>query len=246
MNNKISVCIATYNGEKYIQHQIESILRQSDCNLEIIVVDDCSNDGTINKIKEINRGNIKIYQNPSNMGYIKTFETALKYSKGDYIFLCDQDDIWPIGRVKAMIAAMDRSNKSVLIGNYELMTEADIPCPVKCKDDEFDEAIVINRFAEFIKIFLGLRQFPIYGSNMLINRIALKNILPFRNYKTSHDIWIFLVSLIDKDVEFYNKIVTYRRIHGDNVTNPNRTTSEKIFTRFHWILSLLKYFFEKK
>lgn len=95
----ISVCIATYNGEKFIKQQLTSILEQLAPADEIIVSDDNSKDNTRNIIEELNDGRIKIIDGPGMGSPTKNFEQALKHAKGDYIFLADQDDVWKEGKV---------------------------------------------------------------------------------------------------------------------------------------------------
>ena len=90
----ISVCIATYNGEKYLREQLDSILPQLAESDEVIVSDDGSTDGTIDLITSLNDPRIKIVSNSGRKGYVGNFENALKHTTGDYIFLSDQDDIW--------------------------------------------------------------------------------------------------------------------------------------------------------
>jgi glycosyltransferase involved in cell wall biosynthesis len=101
---RCSICIATYNGEKYIQEQIESILCQVDVNDEIIVSDDNSTDNTLAIVKSFNDDRITIYVNQGCKGYTGNFENALKYARGEYIFLADQDDIWVMGKVTKCLA----------------------------------------------------------------------------------------------------------------------------------------------
>jgi len=88
----ISVCIATYNGEKYIKEQLDSIINQLDKNDEIIISDDGSSDNTIKIIESYKDGRIVLYKN-SFKNVVLNFEFAIDKSKGDYIFLSDQDDI---------------------------------------------------------------------------------------------------------------------------------------------------------
>jgi len=100
--NKISVAIATYNGEKFIQRQLQSILEQLDENAEIIISDDGSSDNTLTVIKNFNDKRITVLRNPEK-GLIKNFENALKHTTGNIIFLADQDDVWVKGKVTTMI-----------------------------------------------------------------------------------------------------------------------------------------------
>ena len=123
---KISVCVATYNGEKFIYDQLQSILDQLLENDEIIVSDNYSTDKTINIIKSINDCRIKIYF-LKKKNLIKNFENALFHAKGDYIFLSDQDDIWLPNKIKIMLEELN---------SYDLIVS---------------DCIVVNRDLEIIE-----------------------------------------------------------------------------------------------
>ena len=103
---KVSVCIATHNGGKYIKEQLDSILCQLNNNDEIIISDDGSSDDTLQQILSYNDPRIHIYQIVHQMKgmrphyYVtKNFENALRQVTGDYIFLADQDDVWMPNKV---------------------------------------------------------------------------------------------------------------------------------------------------
>jgi len=89
----VSVCIPTYNSEKYIINTLNNILGQNYQNIEIIISDDCSTDNTIQKLKSIKNTKIKIYKNRKNLGYGKNLQQFRKYLKGEIIFLIGQDDV---------------------------------------------------------------------------------------------------------------------------------------------------------
>ena len=100
----ISVCVAAFNGEKYIEEQILSVLRNLDSQDEIIISDDGSSDRTrriVDDLAEKDR-RIRIIDGPRK-GLIKNFENAIVHSKGDIIFLCDQDDVWKDNKVKTVL-----------------------------------------------------------------------------------------------------------------------------------------------
>ena len=96
----ISVCIATYNGERYIGEQIKSILNQLNSSDEIIVSDDGSKDKTIDVVKSFDDKRIRIIDGPRKGSPISNFENALKAAKGEYIFTADQDDVWTDDKVR--------------------------------------------------------------------------------------------------------------------------------------------------
>lgn len=103
----ISVCIATYNGGKYISKQIVSILNQLSDSDEIIVSDDGSKDDTINIIESLCDSRIKSYKNTGKHGVVPNFENALSKAKGDIIFFSDQDDIWADNKVKVILKELE-------------------------------------------------------------------------------------------------------------------------------------------
>ena len=95
----ISVCIATYNGEKFIVEQLKTILSQLTDFDEIIISDDHSSDCTLSLIRSFRDPRIKIYLNENDKGYTSNFENALKKATGEIIFIADQDDIWKKDKV---------------------------------------------------------------------------------------------------------------------------------------------------
>ena len=116
----ISVCIATYNGERYIVEQIKSILCQINSDDEIVISDAGSTDNTVKEIASINDDRIKLLTYNGNTSAPKSsvftkmdavrlnFENALSNSKGDIIFLADQDDIWMSNKVQRCLNELDK------------------------------------------------------------------------------------------------------------------------------------------
>lgn len=112
---KVSVLMTTYNGEKYISEQLESILRQSRQADEVIICDDCSGDGTVGVIKDFiyknELVNWTLYQNKENKGWRRNFIEGLQYTSGDVIFFSDQDDIWLPHKIEKMTDIMEKSKR---------------------------------------------------------------------------------------------------------------------------------------
>lgn len=117
----ISVCIATYNGGKYIEEQLRSILDQLSADDEVIVSDDNSTDDTVSIIKSLGDSRIKIYAHkPDKCSFLidhstHNFENALRHSHGDIIFLSDQDDKWTDNKVSTMIEGL--SNYDMVVSD---------------------------------------------------------------------------------------------------------------------------------
>ena len=101
----ISIALCTYNGEKYLREQLDTLVDQTYKNLEIIIVDDCSTDSTMQILEEYAEQyiNIKVYQNKKNLGYIKNFEKALSLCLGEYIAMSDQDDSWALNKIEYLV-----------------------------------------------------------------------------------------------------------------------------------------------
>ena len=127
-NSLVNVLISTYNGEKYIREQIDSILRQTYPNIRIYVRDDGSSDGTIDILKSYEEKGKIILLTGENVGYGRSFGKLLQYAEeGDYWAFCDQDDVWLPDKVERAVKWLDQQPEGVpaLFGNaYELTDES--------------------------------------------------------------------------------------------------------------------------
>ena len=112
--------MASYNGEKYIAEQIESILKQIKETDELIISDDGSTDRTLDIVEEFHDSRIKVlHHNKGN--YTKNFENALTHASGDIIFLCDQDDIWKPDKVKTTLQYFRNTGADFLVSAATLV-----------------------------------------------------------------------------------------------------------------------------
>ncbi len=108
----VSIIMCTYNGEKYLDEQMESLVSQTYKNIEIIVVDDVSTDGTVALVEKWMQHDprISIHRNEKNLGYNRNFEQALTMGTGEYIALCDQDDIWFPYKIERLLSKFDQDD----------------------------------------------------------------------------------------------------------------------------------------
>ena len=229
----ISICIATYNGEKYIEEQIKSIIPQLKEEDEIIISDDHSIDNTIQIIKSLKDNRIKVYLNPLERGYTKNFEHALNKAQGDVIFLCDQDDIWHHNKI----------NKSLrLLEIYDFIVS---DCTLV---DENLRVLYSSHFKlrNVKKGFLQNLLFPRYvGSCMAFKRKVLIKSLPFpKNQKlVAHDYWISLIAELHFNVALLNEPLMQYRRHNSNTSNggfkSTNSLKHKIFVRIYTLIKLL-------
>jgi glycosyltransferase involved in cell wall biosynthesis len=206
MKTSISICIPTFNGALYIEEQLLSILQQIGTNDEIIISDDHSTDGTIQKILDLKDPRIKIITNEGKRGPVYNTENALMEAKGGIIFLADQDDIWYPDKVSVMIP---------LLNQYDLV---------------ISDATVIDQTGNIINpsFFIAnksrrglLRNWyrnSFIGCCMAFNRNLLDYVLPFPPGIAMHDIWIGLNAALIGKYHFLSRPLIYYRRHGRNAT----------------------------
>lgn len=203
----ISVCMATYNGAKYIEEQIDSILPQLSENDELIISDDGSTDGTLDIINSYSDKRIKLYRfirnkhnkHPSIL-IGENFQNALNMSKGDYIFISDQDDIWASSKISIF---------KDLLQKYDLVTSNGF--------EFFPDGTgssIYNYNNPFKNLFLLKRGY--YGCCLGFRRTMLKYILPFPNNLPNYDHWIGFICELNGKVFYYDKILIQHRLHYDN------------------------------
>ena len=238
--NKISVCIATYNGEKYIVEQIESILTQLPDDGEIIISDDCSTDDTLNLINSFNDKRISIYKNESR-NLIKNFENAIKHARGEIIFLADQDDIWALDKVKKMLEIFDKGFDIVVSDCEIINAEYKVVVPSYFK--------AIDSGSGFIRNLVKRNSYM--GCCMAFRTTVKEMALPFPEKIPMHDLWIGMLGEINYKPYFLDeKLVMYRQ-HENNASDTSLGISkyslwQKIEFRIIILYYLLGRFFKYK
>lgn len=225
----ISVCIATYNGEIFIREQIDSILRQLSSDDEIIVSDDGSTDGTISIINSIDDKRIRVIEGPRKQSPTSNFECALKASKGDYIFMSDQDDVWKPNKVKICMKWLQR---------YD--------CVVS--DAEVTDSS-LNPLYSSLYAIMQVRQGRIYntiwkngytGCCMAFRRNVLEASLPFPKDIPMHDIWIGNVAAYKYNVKFIPDTLIYFRRHEDTTSCNGKGSKFSILQQIKFRWSVIK------
>lgn len=212
----ISVVMATFNGEKYVKRQLESILCQLDTDDEVIVSDDGSVDNTLSIITKLASVDprIKVINGP-HKGYNKNFENAIKYAKGEYIFISDQDDVWMPNKI------------SIILNNFKLNPQ------VKCirhdcivVDD--NDNVIIDSYNAYRKSNTDYKSNIVKntftGCCMCVEAEWLKKLIPFPN-EIFYDAWIGILSCkYNKTMIIDNKLIKWCR-HEGTVTNAKKRNS---------------------
>lgn len=240
----ISICLATHNGGKYINEQLDSILPQLGDNDEIIVSDDGSTDDTIDRIKSYNDPRIKIYhykQPPFKKAHknfiyaARNFENALKHSKGDYIFLCDQDDIWNKDKIRIMLPYLKKYD-CVHHGKYDMFTDG--------------SPLMIHRSMPYERdIIRALIRMRFSGCCMGFTRRLLDKALPMPHNLPTHDGWLACMAVANNSYYYISDPLIQHRIHGNNVSYMEAHKTDAVYSikyRLRIIAYLLKRGFLKK
>lgn len=229
----ISVCIATYNGEKYIQEQIDSIIRQLSDNDEIVISDDGSTDKTISILKAYYDSRIKIKLNKGKHGIVSNFENALKHSSGDIIFLSDQDDIWDKHKVEK---CMDTLKDADLVVHNSKVIREDGSLP----DDDFFQ--LRHSGPGYWK---NLYKNSFVGSCMVFRKEVKDYVLPFPHHILWHDMWIGLMVEKKGKTKFVNdKLLIYRR-HESNASPTSEKSTFSTWMKIKYRLQMLYYTFKR-
>jgi glycosyltransferase involved in cell wall biosynthesis len=210
--------MATYNGEKYIKEQLDSILCQLNSNDEVIISDDNSKDGTLNIIRNFKDKRIKIFRNEGK-GLIDNFENSLAKSSGDVIFLADQDDIWCENKVKIFLEDFKNGYDLILSDGIIFDSETNIVLQDSFFKFNKSKKGIVNNF--FRNSYMGCCM-------AFTSEVKVK-ILPFPRRIPMHDIWIGLVAELYFKVNFNkNKLIRYRK-HFNNVSTTSSGKSKYSF-----------------
>lgn len=215
---RASVCIATYNGSLFIVEQLLSILNQIGESDEIVICDDCSSDSTIDKIKSLADPRISLHQNTENIGYTKTFERALLFATGEFIFLSDQDDIWFSSKLELCLDELTK---------YDLVVTDCSHTDVRLQVTHDSHFSLHNIRQGFFVNFLATRY---VGACMAFRRNVLQFSLPFprASYICPHDYWLALIASAYFTVGLVSQPCMYYRRHSTNASSGGSRSQRSI------------------
>ncbi len=235
MNPKIEILLATYNGEKYVGEQIDSIINQTYRNWILLIRDDNSKDNTLEILKEYEKkdNRIKVIEDKKgNLGFVKNFEELLNNSKEDWVMFSDQDDYWLENKIEKYVAILNASSEDILKKPMLIHSNSFI-----CDDnleiikDEFINSKIANKYNEDDFYFAYFVQ----GSTVLINRAIIDLALPFSKNVTVHDRYFHLLAeFFGKRIFINESLIKYRQ-HSNNKIGAKTSIISKIFKKryFH-------------
>lgn len=215
----VSIAICTFNGEKYLQEQLDSIINQSYQNLEIIIVDDCSTDGTITLLKkyQTENTNIKLVLNEINIGFNQNFKKAIQLCTSDFIAIADQDDIWETEKIALLVKKI--GNNLLL---YHDSAYIDENGNLTGKSTSSHHRFVSGNCAEKL-IYYNC----ISGHACLIKK-ELINLLPKYDPAIYYDWWLAYTAACTGKIDYItNKLVRHRK-HAESSTGQDKSDAKKL------------------
>lgn len=216
---RIDILLATYNGEKYIQKQLESLTRQEKNEYSLIIRDDLSQDQTLIKIQEYQNKESKIFIIPSSkhLGISKTFELLLTISQASYLFFCDQDDVWLPHKIETSLKKMQ-----------EMETQYGQQIPILVHTDLTVVDQNLNLIHPSFRQYQNLDPHPqkllprllvqnfVTGCTMLINKPLKDLITPIPPEAIMHDWWIALTAAALGKITYIPEPTVLYRQHQQN------------------------------
>lgn len=221
---EIDILLATYNGERYIAEQLDSLMRQTWPDFRVLARDDGSTDSTRDILKQYaaaypNR--IVLCEDHDNRGVIANFAELMRRSQAPYLMLCDQDDVWLPGKVHTTFAALKR---------LERKHGGDTPLLVHTDLQVVNEALetIAPSFLKQAHLHTGhtlgqlLLKNNVTGCTALFNRPLLEKALPIPSACMMHDWWLALVAAAFGHAAFLPRADILYRQHSNNVAGQIR------------------------
>jgi len=226
MKDKISVALATYNGERYLREQLDSLYSQTLVPDEIVVSDDFSTDNTISILEEYHlKYGLFYHINEINLGINKNFERAITLCSGDYIALCDQDDVWMAQKIEKSYKKLKsiEDNMPSLVSSRIIEVDVNLNELTDLKEAEDSDSYVTTLFGHHSQ-----------GCTLMMNRALLKYIIPIpSDFSTPFDFYIGLTAaMVGNKYNIAEPLMYYRQ----HLTNVKFKVSEKKIS----VIQLLK------
>lgn len=240
----ITVLMATYNGEKYIRQQLDSLLSQSYKDLKIFINDDCSTDNTFPILKEYEKANpqkIFVTANQQNSGNAKhNFINMMIKHKDEYIMLCDQDDFWLESKVEITLEKMKEMEKK-----YGKDTPLLVHTDLKIVDEKLNtisESLISTVNADYSKTKLKnqIVQNTLTGCTAMYNRSLSELITIEPSYMVMHDWWIMLIASTFGKIDYVDTATILYRQHQKNVVGTKNMKSLKFIIKLSRNSTLIK------
>lgn len=238
---KIDILLATYNGEKYIRQQLDSILIQTYYDFRLIVSDDCSHDKTVEIIKEYikNDNRIVLYEQKVNIGSTNNFQFLLEKVENNLYMLSDQDDVWYQNKIEESIKKLKEANADLVFTDAKVVDEnLNEIYPSLWK--KIGKKKKIEKYCGYKMLILDN---CITGCTILSKKEFLKDILPLplNSKYVIHDYWIATIISLQGKIAYVDQPLILYRQHGNN-----QVGTEKLSTKMNKFEHVRNHFLKVK
>lgn len=219
----ISVAMTTFNGEKYIEEQLNSLRLQTLAIDELIIQDDCSTDSTVkiinNYIKKWNLSNWKLFVNSNNKGWIKNFHDCISKTTGNIVFFCDQDDIWNLNKVEKMTNIMNENPNIAVLGCKLSMIDSN---GKNLKDNKLTMPHYSKNTLKITKVNPSNKF--LYAINPGCTMAVKRDFIDFLNIDSKnnipHDALYWKIGILLGETYILDESLIFYRIHENNASHP--------------------------
>lgn len=230
-NPKLCILLASYNGEKYISEQLDSIINQTYKNWELIIRDDGSKDETVTILNKYEKKDerIKILRDDKgNLGFLKNFEELLFNAKEEFVLFSDQDDFWLKNKLEKFVEKIRDLDEKVL--SKPLLVHCNsLVCDKKL--EIIKEKFIDSKIAKKNNSNIYFFEYIVQGSTSMVNKKMIRESLPFLKSVTLHDRYFHLLSqFLGTRVFIDESLVKYRQ-HERNEIGANRSIIKNIMSK---------------
>ena len=212
----ISIAMATYNGETFIREQLDSILAQTEKDIEIVICDDASTDSTPKILDEYARkdSRIRVFKNQKNLGYRDNFNKAVSLCKGDFVAFSDQDDLWLENHLEALHKAI---GNNLVCGGRTVRCRENGTTLKELSPTPYQSECLTSQKDRFIYQCYAFNLYQ--GASQLISREAVDRFFPIEPSEYAHD-WSLAANAIGENRFVYiDTVITKWRKHSSQVTH---------------------------
>jgi glycosyltransferase involved in cell wall biosynthesis len=214
----ISIAMATYNGQLFLEEQLESIIAQTYHKIELVITDDCSADNTVSILKKYQKQYpfIRILINGKNLGVTKTFENSVKNCKGDYIALSDQDDIWELNKIETLYKNIGTAD--AIYANSLLVNEK-----AHSMGTKFGDLMNLKSYYSGAPFLMGN---CVPGHAMLLTAKFAFSVLPFPD-NMLFDRWLSFCAASGNGIKYVDEVLVKYRQHANNAIGTGKIKNKK-------------------
>lgn len=204
----VSIVMATYNGAKFLEAQMDSLLAQTYPNIEIVAVDDCSKDNTFEILERYaaKHSHIRVFRNTSNLGYTRNFEKAVSLATGEYISFSDQDDIWKPEKTTLLMNAI--GDHPMIYSDSQLVSE-DLRPLWKHSD--------LKNQTPFDSCLYFTTDNCVAGHSLIMKRAIAVAAMPYPT-EAAYDLWLPFFATLHGEIQYINTAFVQWRQHNSNIT----------------------------